>query len=77
MRRGENITWKSNCSCGTASDERGVGNTGSAAMTARIQALAWGGQEPRVVTESWIFLSSLFQAAIQSSAKFKKLSVDI
>lgn len=36
MRGEESIAWKSNRSCGTASDERGVGNTGPA-TTVRIQ----------------------------------------
>lgn len=68
MRRGQSIAWKSNCSCGTAGDERGVGNAGSAATTARIQTLSWGVQEPRVVMESCISISPLFQTTTQSSA---------
>lgn len=47
----ESIAWKSNCSCGTASDERGVGNTGPA-IKVRIQTLTWGVKEWRVLMES-------------------------
>ena len=68
MRRGESIAWKSNCSYGTASDEKGMGNTGSAASRATIQTLAWGVQEQGVAMESWIAISPLFQATTQSSA---------
>lgn len=50
VRREESIAWKSNCSRGTASDERGVGNTG-AATTVRIWTLALGVQEWKVVME--------------------------
>lgn len=49
-RREESIAWKSNCSRGMASDERGVGNTG-AATTVRIRTLALGVQEWKVVME--------------------------
>lgn len=37
LRRGESTAWKSNCSCGTVSDKKGVGNAGSTATTARIR----------------------------------------
>lgn len=40
---------------------RGMSNIGSAVTGARIQTLAWGVQELRVVIESWIFhFPSLF-----------------